>query len=174
MYPLLHAFLLARLRPQHYKPDIIRAVGYLVDPVTKKLVPDPSYTGRRALQIIECKYSTDLNMDEIMNLILELYTPLKKQDPRTRGRGVDLRHRYHSHSNQQNRLVPHFHRKALAHLSHLISFKEEPPDELTYKALSRESQAIAMDLVHTHAQSWLTLMSKVSTQMLSPSRSSSR
>jgi len=63
-------------RPQHIKPDIIRAIGYKWN--TKgQLVEDTPYKGRRCLQLIECKYSTDNNtLDTIAN-IHNIYEPLK-------------------------------------------------------------------------------------------------
>ena len=54
-----------------------------------------------------------------------------------------------------------FHTRTLAEITQLVSFKENPPDALTYKSLSTQAQTIAMSL-HTHAQEWLTLMSKIS------------
>ena len=39
-------------RPQHYKPDIIRAVGYMICPSSDMLITDLTYKGRRVLQII--------------------------------------------------------------------------------------------------------------------------
>ena len=41
-------------KPKNYKSDIIRAIGYQWN--TKcQLVEDPTYKGRRCLQLIECK-----------------------------------------------------------------------------------------------------------------------
>jgi hypothetical protein len=48
----------AQFRPTHHKPDIIRAIGYTIGP-DGTLKEDPTYRGRRQLQLIECKYSTD-------------------------------------------------------------------------------------------------------------------
>jgi hypothetical protein len=39
-------------RPQHYKPDIIRAIGYTRN-TQGQLVEDITYKGRRCLQLIE-------------------------------------------------------------------------------------------------------------------------
>jgi len=58
-----------------------------------------------------------------------------------------------------------FHVKTLAEIAQLVSFKEEPPDELTYKQLPPPARDIAMAL-HVHAQEWLTLMSKISRNTL--------
>ena len=58
-----------------------------------------------------------------------------------------------------------FHVRTLAELAQLVSFEEEPPDELTYKDLPPAAKRIAMAL-HTHAQQWLTLMLKLSKQTL--------
>jgi hypothetical protein len=38
-------------RPKHHKPDIIRAIGYIINS-KGALVADPTYRGRRCLQII--------------------------------------------------------------------------------------------------------------------------
>ena len=43
-------------RPQHHKPDIIRAIGHKRN-TQGQLVEDTTYRGRRCLQLIECKYS---------------------------------------------------------------------------------------------------------------------
>ena len=49
------------------------AVGYYIDPGTGRLTPDrPDYEGRKVLQIIECKFATDLDMHEVINRIPEL------------------------------------------------------------------------------------------------------
>ncbi len=40
-----------RKRPKHHKPDIIRAIGYIINS-EGALVADPAYRGRRSLQII--------------------------------------------------------------------------------------------------------------------------
>ncbi len=40
-------------RPKHHKPDLIRAVGYTLNP-QGKLVKDLIYRGQRQNQIIEC------------------------------------------------------------------------------------------------------------------------
>ena len=68
-------------RPHHYKPDIVRAVGYYIDPDTGVLKPDPTYKGPRALQLIECKYATDMDMHEVINHIYTIYDPLKAGHP---------------------------------------------------------------------------------------------
>ncbi len=58
-----------------------------------------------------------------------------------------------------------FHVKTLAEIAQLVSFKENPPDELTYKQLPNTAKRIAMAL-HTHAQEWLTHISKISRKIL--------
>jgi len=67
----------AQHRPAHHRPDLIRAVGYKYGP-EGKLIKDPTYKGRRQLQLIECKYSTNGNIQEIINHILTIYEPLKQ------------------------------------------------------------------------------------------------
>ena len=63
-------------RPKHYKPDIIRAIGYQWN-AKGQLVEDPTYKGRRCLQLIECKYSTDSNILDTITNIHNIYEPLK-------------------------------------------------------------------------------------------------
>ena len=46
--------------PTHHRPDMIMAIGYTINS-HGQLIPDPTYRGRRQIQIIECKYSTDGN-----------------------------------------------------------------------------------------------------------------
>jgi len=64
-------------RPKHNKPDIIRAIGYITDSRCA-LVKDTTYIGRRCLQLIECKYSTDSNISDIIDHIHTIHAPLKK------------------------------------------------------------------------------------------------
>jgi hypothetical protein len=66
----------AHKRPSHHRPDLIRAVGY-TSRLNGKRIKDPTYKDRRQLQLIECKYSTDGNMQEIINYIHTIYEPLK-------------------------------------------------------------------------------------------------
>jgi hypothetical protein len=62
-----------------------------------------------------------------------------------------------------------FHTRTLAEIAQLISFQENPPDNLTYKSLPPQAQSITM-AIHVHAQEWLTLMSKVSRSTLTQRR----
>jgi hypothetical protein len=48
-----------------------------------------------------------------------------------------------------------FHVKNPAEIAQLVSFKEEPPDELTFKQLPPTAKRIRMAL-HVHAQEWLS------------------
>jgi len=66
----------AQHRPQHRRPDLIRAIGYTTTP-EGRLTKDLTYMGRRQLQIIEYKYSTDGNTDDIIDHIYNIYEPLK-------------------------------------------------------------------------------------------------
>jgi len=66
----------AQHRRTHHRPDLIMAVGYTFGP-NGKLIKDPTYKGRRQLELIECKYSTDGNIQEIINHIYTIYEPLK-------------------------------------------------------------------------------------------------
>jgi hypothetical protein len=142
-------------RPIHHKPDIIRAIGYIINS-RGALVADPTYKGRRCLQLIQCKYSTDSNILEVINHIHTIYEPLKQT--------IQL----HNNGRIQVEVIPivisrtrNFHTRTLAEIAQLVSFKENPLETLTYKSLPIKAQTIAMTL-HTHAQEWLTLMSKIS------------
>ena len=54
-----------------------------------------------------------------------------------------------------------FHVKTLAGIDQLVSFKEEPQYELTFKQLPLTAKRIAIAL-HVHAQEWLSHISKTS------------
>jgi hypothetical protein len=64
-------------RPKHHKPDIIRAIVYIMNS-RGALVEDTTYKGRRCLQLIDYKYSTDNNMLDIIDRIHKIYAPLKQ------------------------------------------------------------------------------------------------
>jgi hypothetical protein len=125
----------AQHRPTtHHRPDIIMVVGYTYGP-DGKIIKDPTYKGRRQLQIIECKYSTDGNIQEIINHILTIYEPLKQA----------LQH----HGTLKAVIViilivisrtRTFHVKTLAEIAQLVYYTEEPPNTLTYKQLPRPAQ----------------------------------
>jgi hypothetical protein len=58
-------------RPQHHKLDLIRAVGFTLIK-QDKLVKDLTYRGRKQIQNIECKYSTDGNIQTIIDYIYDI------------------------------------------------------------------------------------------------------
>ena len=62
-------------------------------------------------------------------------------------------------------ITGNFHTRKLAEIAQLVSFKEDPPDNITYKSLPTQAQTSVM-AIHVHAQEWLTLMSKVSKSTL--------
>ena len=64
-------------RPTHHKPDYTRAIGYTTNP-SGQLIPDPTYRGRRQLQLIECKCSTDGNTQAVIDYIYNINEPLKQ------------------------------------------------------------------------------------------------
>jgi len=143
-------------RPQHHKPDIIRAIGYTRN--TKgQMVEDITYKGRRCLQLIECKYSTNINTLDTITNIHNIYEPLKH---------AMMRH--NRNKRLQVQIIPivisrtgNFHTRTLAEIAQLVFFKENPPNNITYKSLPTQAKTIVM-AIHVHAQEWLTLMSKVS------------
>jgi hypothetical protein len=155
-------------RPKHHKPDIIRANGCKWS--TKgQLVEDTTYKGRRCLQLIECKYSTNTNTLDTITNIHDIYEPLKQ---------ATMRH------NKKKRLTVqispivisktgNFHTRTLAEIAQLVSSQENPPYNITYKSLPPQAHSIAM-AIHVHAQEWLTLMSKVSRSTLTQRRKTAK
>ncbi len=91
-----------------------------------KLVKDPIYRGRRQIQIIQCKYSTDGNIQTIIDYIYDLYEPLRLaiQTYGTLKADVEIIPIVISRTGT-------FHVKTLAEIAQLVSFKENPLDELT-------------------------------------------
>ncbi len=124
------------------------------------LVKDLVFRGQRQNQIIECKYSTDGNILTTIEHIYNIYEPLK-QALQTYGT-----------LKSNIKIIPiviswtgTFHVKTLAEISQLVSFTEEPPDELTFKQLPPTAKRITMAL-HVHAQEWLSEISKISRKIL--------
>jgi len=146
----------AHNRPTHHRPDLIRVVGYTFWP-NGKLIRDPTYQGKRELQIVECKYSTDGNIPKIINHIHTIYEPLKQA----------LQH--HGTLKADIKIIPIVLSRTgtcnVKTLAQLISLKEEPPYTLTYKQIPRPAQNIAMSL-HVHAQEWLSHISNISRKIL--------
>jgi hypothetical protein len=125
-----------------------------------KLVKDPTYRGRRQIQTIECKYSTDGNIQTIIEHIYDIYEPLRQALQTYGTLKADVK------------IIPivisrtgTFHVKTLAEISQLVAFTEEPPDELTFKQLSPTAKRITMAL-HLHAQEWLSHISKIARKTL--------
>jgi hypothetical protein len=144
-YTIPDYILPAKHRPTHHKLDIIRAIGYTFGP-DGKLKIDHTYLGRRQLQLVECKYSTDGNITDIIDHIHNMYEPLK-QALQTHGIiKTDIK------------IIPiviskigTFNAKTLAEIAPLVSFDEEPPNALTYKQLPKPAKKGAMTLL-VHAQ----------------------
>jgi hypothetical protein len=145
--------------PAHHKPDLIRAIRYTIDP-TCQLLGDPTFRGRRQLQIIECKYSTYGNTQANIGHVYTVYKALK-QALKTHGTlWADIK------------IIPIFIQrtrtlnvKTVARITQLVSVKEGTPNVLTYKQLPKSAKAIAMALhVHTHA--WLSHLSRISRKRL--------
>jgi hypothetical protein len=142
-------------RSKHHKPDLIRAVGFTLNK-QGRLDKDPTYRGQIQIQIIECKYSTDSNIQAIIEHIYNIYEPLR-QSLQTYGTlKADIK------------IIPivisrtgTFHVKTLAKISQLVSITENPPDELTFKQLPPTAKRITMAL-HEHTQEWLSQISKIS------------
>jgi hypothetical protein len=108
-------------RPKHHKADLIRVVGFTLNK-QGKLVKYLTHRGRRQIQIIECKYSTDGNIQEIIDHIYDIYEPLR------------LALQTHGTLKAEVKIIlivisrtVTFHVKTLAEIAQLVSFTEEPP-----------------------------------------------
>jgi len=146
-------------KPKHHKPDLIRAAGITLN-TQGKLVKHLTYRGQRQIQIIEWKYFTDGNIQTIIDHVYDIYEPLR------------LALRTHDTLKTDVKIIPigisragTFHVKTRAEIAQLISFKEEPPNDLTFKQLPIRPKRIAIAL-HVHAQEWLSHMSKNSRYIL--------
>ena len=146
-------------RPKQHRPDLIRAVSYIIN-LEGRLITDPTYRGRRQIQIIEYKYSTDDNIEEIIEHMYLLYEPLKTALQTHGGLKADIIS------------IPivisktcTFNVRTLVEIAQLVSYKEEPPDIMTYKQVPKPAKHIAMAL-HTQSQEWLSHISKNSLNIL--------
>jgi hypothetical protein len=134
----------AHNRPKHHRPNLIRAVNYTLGP-NGQLNKDNTYRGRRQLQLIECKYSTDDNITKIIEHIHTIYEPLKQalQTYGTLKADIEIISIVLS-------ITCTFNVKTLVEIVQLVSFHEEPSDAMTYKQLPIPAKKIAMAL-HVHA-----------------------
>jgi hypothetical protein len=146
-------------KPTHNKPDLITAIGYTTNS-NGQLIPDPTYRGRRQIQIIERKYSIDEKTQEVIDHIYNIYEPLKQ--------ALQI----HGTLKANIIIIPivisktgTFNVRTLAVIAQLVSFREEPPNTITCKQLPKPAQKIAMAL-HIHAQEWLSHISKISRKIL--------
>jgi hypothetical protein len=62
--------------PRHYKPHLIRAVGFTLN-TQGSLIKYLTYRGQMQFQIIECKYSTDGNIQTIIDHVYGIYELLR-------------------------------------------------------------------------------------------------
>ena len=124
-------------RSKHHKPDLIRAVGFTLN-TQGKLVKDLTYLGRRQIQILECKYLTDGNIQTIIDQIYDIYEPLRLalQTNGTLKAEVKIIHIVISRTYT-------FHVKTFAEIAQLVSFNEEPRTSSpsnNYPSRPKESQ----------------------------------
>ena len=136
-----------------------------IDPNPPKKTPSgrltsPLTRGQRQIQIIECKYSADGNIQTIIDHIYDIYFPLRLA---LQTYGI-LKAEVKIIAIVLSRTCT-FHVKTLAEIAQLVSFKEEPLEELTFKQLPLAAKRIAMAL-HVHAQEWLSHISKTSRKIL--------
>ena len=103
---------------------IILAVRYTIN-AQEKLVKDLTYRGQRQLQIIKCKYSTDENIQDVIDHNYDIFEPLR------------LALQTHGSLNSEVEIIPidTFNVKSLPEIAQLLSFKEEPSNVLTFKQL---------------------------------------
>jgi hypothetical protein len=139
-------------KPKHHKPNLIRAVDYTLN-TQGKLVKDLTYRGQRQIPIIECKYPADGNIQTVIDNVYAIYESLRVALQTHGTRKLDVK------------IIPivisrtgTFHAKTLTEITRLVLFKEEPPDNLTFKQLSITSKKIEMAL-HVHAEEWLSHIS---------------
>jgi hypothetical protein len=146
-------------RPQHHRPDLIRAIGYTITP-EGRITKDLTYMGRRQLQTIECKYSTDGNTHDIIEHIYIIYEPLKPalQTPGAIKAGIKIIPIVISRTST-------FNVRTMAEIAQLVSYNEESPVIMTFKQLPRQATHIVASL-HKHAQEWLSNISKHSRKIL--------
>jgi hypothetical protein len=140
-------------KPKHHKPDLIREVGYTLN-TQNKLVKYLTYRGQIQIQIIELQYSIDGDIQTIIDHGHDIYEPLR------------LALQAHGTLKRDVKIVPivisrtgTYHVKILAEITELVSFKEEPPNKLTFKQLPIIANRVAMAL-HVHAQEWLSRIFK--------------
>jgi hypothetical protein len=122
----------------------VRAVGSTTDP-TGQLIRDPTFRGRRQIQHIKCKYSTDGSTRTIIDHIYTIYEPLKQalQTHGTLRADINI-------ILIVVRRTSTFNVKNFAETAHLVSFKEEPRDALTYKHLPKLAQKSPWPHTYTH------------------------
>ena len=124
---------------------------------------DPSYTGQPVLQIIECKYSTDHNVVQVMDLIKQKYQ--------------DLATKIAAHGAWPGsiEIVPivitrtgHYHEESIRQIVHLFALKNEPPDRLGYKDVKDKDTIRVLRDMHTLAVKWLHKILQVARLRLKP------
>ena len=125
--------------------NLVRRVEYTLN-TQGRLVKDLTYRGRRQIQIIERKYSTDSNIQNIIDHIYDIYDPLRLALQTNGTLKSDIR----IIPNVINR-IGSFHVKPLAENAQLVSFKEEPRNYLSFKQLPTTAKQLAITL-HRHAQ----------------------
>ena len=109
---------------------------------------------------IKCKYSTDENIQIIIEHIYEIYEPLRQALQTYGTLKVDVK------------IIPiiikrtgTFHVKTLAEICQLLSFTEEPPGRTNLQTTTPTTKRITMAL-HVHTQKWLSHTSKISKKIL--------
>ena len=95
---------------------------------------DTNYIGRRCIQLIDCKYSTDNNTPDTITNIHSIYEPLKQAIMRHNRKKTQVQIIHIVISRTGN-----FHTRTLAEIAQLVSFKENPLDTLTFKSLPAQA-----------------------------------
>ena len=137
-------------KPKHHKPDLVRAVGYTLN-TQGKLVKILTYRGQRQIKIIECKYSIDGNIQTIIDHIYDIYEQLR------------LALQTYGTLKAEVKMIPivisqtgTIHVETLAVIAQLVSFKEEPPDDLTFKQPPPRLKESRWHSTYMHKNGYLT------------------
>jgi hypothetical protein len=108
-------------------------VGYTFN-AQGKLKKDLTYRGQRQIKIIECKYSTDGNIQNIIDHIYDIYDIYEL---------LKVALQTHGTLKTEVKIIPivisiagTFNVKTLAEIAQLVSLKEEPPDVVSFEQLS--------------------------------------
>jgi hypothetical protein len=148
----------AHHRPTHHRPGLVRAIGCTTDS-DGHLIRDPTFRGRRQLQLIACKHSTDENIQEGIDHIYIIYEPPT--------------HALQTHGTIKADVIiipiviAGRERSTSKHSQKLPSSSPSKRNHQTHSPIInfQDQEKIAM-APHAHAQEWLSHISKFSRKIL--------